>query len=515
MADCARIIQTAFGRVISLSVTSLQCAKNARIPFQQYRLGRSLDTATAFFLAAVLLGVLSAGPAFAVEEYYTVQIASHVSEKGASRAFNTAAKRLPEDARVDLRVEKIGKYYALRAGRYETRSLAVKLLTRVRAVYPKAIVIRARCIERRMTRVFKALEEREDPADSRSASEKKTEPDSKAGTGTKTTVGDKEKTASKTPPPVPPGLLDRIVAVVGEDLITWQDLQAELVWDFIPDWRGKPWVAATPYLGLRRLIERRLALRAADRAGIAVRTKDVDERIKLILEKGNLTEPVLETILQRRGIAREDLRYRVQDDLRIWELVVGEVVERLVVGEKDLRQYYDKHKHELGPPEERFVRLIRISEGQVADPEAYLKKLRGLLLEGVPFSVVAEEHSGSVLAFDGGDLGWLARRDVPGDLGDAIFSAEPGVASIFEYPRGTWNLLEVVDQRGGTAAFEDVKEEIRKILEDKMFEAAVERWIRKLEKETTVEIRISERAGMERRQMARWISAFGIRVSNR
>jgi hypothetical protein len=78
--------------------------------------------------------------------YYTIQTGSFVNIETAKQQFNSIAKGLNEQKLEFLRIEKIGKYYAIRLGKFKDYSTANKFLRANETHLNGAIIIRARTI---------------------------------------------------------------------------------------------------------------------------------------------------------------------------------------------------------------------------------------------------------------------------------------------------------------------------------------------------------------------------------
>jgi hypothetical protein len=86
---------------------------------------------------------------WASELVYTIQTGSYVGEKDALKHFEYVAQRLSEIERSYLRVEKVGNYYTVRFGRFESYTNANNLKQAVTAKFPDAVIISAYIKENR------------------------------------------------------------------------------------------------------------------------------------------------------------------------------------------------------------------------------------------------------------------------------------------------------------------------------------------------------------------------------
>ncbi len=122
---------------------------------------------------------------------------------------------------------------------------------------------------------------------------------------------------------------------------------------------------------------------------------------------------------------------------------------------------------------ERRVRHILLEapsdadEATVAAARDELEEVRSRIVDGeLDFAAAAKELSEDpATADDGGNMGWVARGDLPEALEGAAFDLEPGDISEPVRSDFGWHLVTVTDVRDQTVqSFEDVRDELRREL---------------------------------------------------
>lgn len=124
------------------------------------------------------------------------------------------------------------------------------------------------------------------------------------------------------------------------------------------------------------------------------------------------------------------------DDFRSPESVDFEYVEinrevlaaEIEIAEDILRQYYDDNSHRFLQDEQRQARhiLLTLDDGEEA-AEQQASDLTARVQAGEPFEDLARQYSkDGGTASQGGDLGTVMQSQMPGALGDAIFSMAKG-----------------------------------------------------------------------------------------
>ena len=138
-------------------------------------------------------------------------------------------------------------------------------------------------------------------------------------------------------------IIDRVLAVVGGQIITLSDTRAALALGLVPaDVSVDPVGAA-----LRRLIDRRLMLAEVDRyAPPEPAPAEIDAALRAI--EGRFADALaMEIALNRTAMSREDLRRYVRDSLRIEAYLRQRFATAVQPSEDDVVRYYREHAAEF------------------------------------------------------------------------------------------------------------------------------------------------------------------------
>jgi hypothetical protein len=101
------------------------------------------------------IGKTVADNKYASQTIYTIQIGSFVEIERAQKQFDFIAQGLDEKELDYLRIEKIGKFYTIRLGKYEDPLYADKFLMTVKPHIPTAIMLNAYIKDKRIIRIYK------------------------------------------------------------------------------------------------------------------------------------------------------------------------------------------------------------------------------------------------------------------------------------------------------------------------------------------------------------------------
>jgi peptidyl-prolyl cis-trans isomerase C len=120
--------------------------------------------------------------------------------------------------------------------------------------------------------------------------------------------------------------------------------------------------------------------------------------------------------------------------------------------EEAIKGWYDSHLVQFRADQ---VQLSVIEVADKTKADTLLASLQG----GADFATVAKENSKDPSAEKGGELGWVDKRAVGGELGEKLAEAKAGdVVGPLETPRG-WSLMKLHGQRD-VVPFDEAREKI-------------------------------------------------------
>jgi peptidyl-prolyl cis-trans isomerase C/foldase protein PrsA len=269
------------------------------------------------------------------------------------------------------------------------------------------------------------------------------------------------------PAPGPPA-----VAFVGSDRILAPELAAELERVRVES-EAEVKLDGEKLAAVRRgvldeLVDRKLLLAEAVRAGITVSDKEIEQA--LALRQG----AVLPGAPTRESLSPEQLRIRTRDQLLIDRFLLREVAARVAVGPDDAQNYYNAHPDEFRRSEQVRVSQILIDRKGPSDVDAMqqAQALRAEIGRGGDFARLAREHSSAPEARLGGDLGWFGHGSMPPEIEKACFALKRGqISEVVESPYGL-HIFKLVDRRD---AAQIPFAEAERSIEQKLQRAAVEK----------------------------------------
>jgi parvulin-like peptidyl-prolyl isomerase len=285
------------------------------------------------------------------------------------------------------------------------------------------------------------------------------------------------------------GIHDRIVAVVNTEVITLSELEEE-VSDFKKQARQRfsgaeldRRLRQIDYMGLNRMVERKLQVQMAKRRGIKItdgEVKEAVERLRRLGESPNEKDPKEMAV--------------IRDQLTAMRLVNQQIRSGLLVSDEEMRRFYRQHQERFVLPPEVRLSQILIALG----PDTELLKVRekaqqvyGLLKKGERFEELAARYSDGPEGRRGGSLGFVRLGDMLPQIQNAIEGIPLGrTTDPIASPIGM-HIIRIDERKPPQyRPFEEVKEDIRNIVFQLKTEEAYQEWIKDLKDKSYIEIRL-------------------------
>ena len=301
-------------------------------------------------------------------------------------------------------------------------------------------------------------------------------------------------------------VLDRIAAIVNNEVITLSEVQEESLLEIQKVM--KDYVEAEQEVQLTKvyhkyldtLIVRRLQLQEAKKEQVTPAAGEVNATIEDLKRKNNFkTDDELRRALATEGLTLEGFRRRVAEQLALGRITNKEVRNKIIVDEKEIRAFYEAHLDKFKRTPEVTIRHILITlparaslEGPVqarAKAEEVLAKLRS----GADFAEVAKAYSEGPTAETGGLLGTMQRGEMAPEIEEQAFTLPVGeISGIIQTNTGL-NIIKVESRKDDPIVpVEEVRDKIREALMDQKLGAKQKEWIEDLKRKASIQIRLRE-----------------------
>ncbi len=237
----------------------------------------------------------------------------------------------------------------------------------------------------------------------------------------------------------PEKVVDRIVAIVNNDIVLLSDIDKALVpykmnimQQHLPEETEKNVLAQARNEILAGLINEKLGRQQAADLGIIVSDQEVTEALDQMKQSMLYSDDAFQSYLSEIGQTVDEYRENVKNQLIKNKLLSHEVKSKIVVTREEVEHYYQDHPEEFATGTWYHLKQIVLLTPKGAEPdqrEAVLAKMEEIhqqIKAGASFEDMARQYSQSSVAETGGDLGLFAENDLADTIKEAIINTAEG-----------------------------------------------------------------------------------------
>ena len=258
------------------------------------------------------------------------------------------------------------------------------------------------------------------------------------------------------------GLVDRIVAVVNNEVVTSSELSERIA---IAERQLKRQNTPVPDPGLlerqvlERLVLEKAQLQMAKETGLRIDEVQLDRTLAKIAENNKMTLAAFRQTLERDGLKFDRFREEIRNEIMVTRLREREVDDKIQISDSEIDLYLAEAEGPAasqGDVEFNFAHvLIRLPEQ--ATPES-IQAARGraekVIAEakgGADFARLVASFSDAPDALTGGNMGWRALDRLPEVFAGALKELRPGeVTPVLRSPAG-FHVLKLLERRGAAS----------------------------------------------------------------
>ena len=252
--------------------------------------------------------------------------------------------------------------------------------------------------------------------------------------------------------------LDRILAVVDEDVVMQSELEEQLTrvrMQIRQQGSQMPPTAVLERQVMERLVLEKIQLQLADRVGVEVEEEALDRAVTDIAVRNNLSLEQFREIIESEGHHFEQFRDQIRQQIVMTKLRKSEVDNRVKVRDREIENFLVYEFNEESSALEYRMSHILISTPDGAD-NAEIRAARDKAEDvvrrvdnGGDFATLAISVSDGQTALEGGDLGWRKAEQIPNLFADAVSTMEVGdISNVITNPSG-FHIVMLTDQRQG------------------------------------------------------------------
>ncbi len=288
--------------------------------------------------------------------------------------------------------------------------------------------------------------------------------------------------------------LDRVVAVVNKEVITWSELYRAMEFDLsggaksLSEDEKKKFFKENEANFLENMIDMKLQIQTAKKLDIEASKADVSDAIESIKKKYSMDEKEFEESLKKEGFNMEEYKKRLAEQIVLSKVVGQQVRNKIVISDEEIKEYMAKNKSIQYRVREIFLKKPEKDTDRNA-VETKAGELLQRLKTGEDFSQLALKYSDDSSGKIGGDLGFIKKEDLGKQFLDIISSMVVGdVSAPFWTERGL-HILKL-DEKVDAGNMKEFIEIAKKKLFDKRFSEEYRSWIRSLREKAYVEVRL-------------------------
>lgn len=256
-----------------------------------------------------------------------------------------------------------------------------------------------------------------------------------------------------------PVAVDRIIAVVNDEVVTLHELRSRLESALSQLKRQGTPLPPRDVLEkqmLERLVTDKVQLQYARETGLRVDDVQLEQALQRIAAGNKMTLAEFRQVLEKDGIAFAKFREEIREEMTIARVREREVENKIVVSEGEIDNYLADESGK-GASEEYQMAHILLRAPESASPEqiqklkAKAEQVLDRLKKGEDFAQLAAAYSDAPDGLQGGNLGWRPVERLPSIFAEVVNRLKVGEVSAILRSSNGFHLVKLVARRGGGA----------------------------------------------------------------
>ncbi len=298
-------------------------------------------------------------------------------------------------------------------------------------------------------------------------------------------------------------LLDRVVAVVNDEVITQAELDSflrPLYDEYSQQYSGEELVKMVQDARqklLNQLIEDKIVYQEAVKQEIVVTDEDLEKEVQKFKQQMGKPEE-LELMLEKEGMTMKDLREKLRKQSMVRQLHDREIRSKVVVSPLEVENFYKENPDKFVVKERVKVRSLTIKKSDEARtkgiPDEKAKKkiaeLQQKISEGQDFERMVQGSSEDGRSKQGGLGEWIDRGGMIESVDEVLFKTPVGqLTGIVETPIG-YHIFRIEDKEPAkTRTLDETKDQIMGYLFQQKTNARFREWMQELKRTAYISIR--------------------------
>jgi peptidyl-prolyl cis-trans isomerase SurA len=294
-------------------------------------------------------------------------------------------------------------------------------------------------------------------------------------------------------------MLDRVVAVVNKEVITWSELykimesEASEQTRALKDEEKSRVFRNSEAAFLEKLIDMKLQLQEAKRIGLQVKDDEVKEAIENIKKKYQMTDAALEESLKREGLTFEEYKKKIEEQILISQFINHQIKSKVVITDEYVKHYMETRKGSSSGEEEFRLRQIFFKKSKDDSMRREIEEKAAMIVQrlkaGEDFATLGWEYSEDPSAKIGSDLGYLKKSYMAQEFITVLSGMKVGDISNPFWTQQGLHIIKLEDKVSAESTAEQ-RANVRKQLEEEAFAEKYKSSIKGLRENARIEIRL-------------------------
>ncbi len=288
-------------------------------------------------------------------------------------------------------------------------------------------------------------------------------------------------------------VVDRIVAVVNDSIITETDLNAAtaVAVGGLRSNEPREYHVHTKSVVLDNLIESSLIKQDAEKIGIEVSELEIDESIESVLERNGMTQNELIEALKAKDLPYQEYRNQIRDELIRVKFMNARFRSRIEIKKEELEEYYHQHIDEYYAEPSIRLAVLLLTDDDKNILQEKLKIIKQGLKDGEDFSELIKQFSDGPTAKQGGDIGYLHEDEISPLIKNIAQSLKVGeISKPVRAKKGIY-IVQLIDRKDKEPKpLEEVRVEISNILYKKIMKERYAYWLENMKRTAFIDVRL-------------------------
>jgi peptidyl-prolyl cis-trans isomerase SurA len=297
-------------------------------------------------------------------------------------------------------------------------------------------------------------------------------------------------------------VVDRIVAVINEDIVTLYDIETllrpmvlNMKKQGLPPERERQTIANLREEILNNLIDAKLTEQEIKRYNITVTDEEIENQIRQIKQRRSLSDEDLKAGLAQEGLTLEEYRKQLKLQLQRTKLVNREVRSKVVISQEEIKNYYEKNKSKYGGGTQYYLwnLFLKLPPQATAEDrktaQMVLQETLAEVKQGRPFEDLVRRSADGAKGLQGTELGLFRLEELTPQLRDVVRGLKAGhVSPIVESDFGYQILYVQQIKETAGKPMDQVEAEIQDLLFREYVDSRFNSWLADLRKRSHIKI---------------------------